>query len=265
VAGAKHTMAASARATRTLGSLGNGFPRSLPRLGPRREFAAGAVVADAKSTTVGREDRAIGGAEMSSLGNARRCYPGSNHDDLSVSSWLTPSISRSPISRRLSDFPYFDGWRRIALRRICQGIQCRRCRDLSYIAHFTESRSRLDKLAQDGPVLQLLLRRSSWKPLRTRSRGARKLLEGPGGPKFAGWPRLAKVPSKLCGVLETHTSPRAAMVNRSLSTRVRAWGLAEQYPHKRLRSVNRVASCSTRLESFAGSTDGLNLHSGEET
>ena len=148
-------------------------------------------MADAKSTTVGREDRAIGGAEMSSLGNARRCYPGSNHDDLSVSSWLTPSISRSPISRRLSDFPYFDGWRRIALRRICQGIQCRRCRDLSYIAHFTESRSRLDKLAQDGPVLQLLLRRSSWKPLRTRSRGARKLLEGPGGPKFAGWPRLA--------------------------------------------------------------------------
>jgi hypothetical protein len=36
-------------------------------------------------------------------------------------------------------------------------------------------------------------------------RSARKLLEGLGaGPKFAGWPRLAKVPSKLCRVLETH-------------------------------------------------------------
>jgi hypothetical protein len=37
------------------------------------------------------------------------------------------------------DFPYFGGWRRIAPRRICQGIQCRRCRDFPYTNQITES------------------------------------------------------------------------------------------------------------------------------
>jgi hypothetical protein len=37
------------------------------------------------------------------------------------------------------DFPYFGGWRRIAPRRICQGIQCRRCRNFPYATIYGKS------------------------------------------------------------------------------------------------------------------------------